>query len=66
MHDSAIALAAQPGLPTPHLPVTYVQPAGRFDLFQMPFFDLLQNLQSLPFFRAQFDSLRFHPSSRPG
>jgi hypothetical protein len=66
MHNSAITLAAQPGLLTPHLPVGYMQPAGRFDLFWMTFFDLQQHLESLPFFRAQFDSLRSHPFSRPG
>jgi hypothetical protein len=66
MHDSTVALAAQPRPQTPRLPVGYMQPPGRFDLLEITFLDLLQNFQPLPFFRAQLDSLRSHPASQPG
>ncbi len=65
VHDPAIALGAQPCLQTPDLAVGYMQPPGRFDLSQMTFLDLLQQLQPLSFSGAQLDSLRFHPPSRP-
>src|SRR5208282_6333815 len=65
VYQPAISHLAKTLQQPPHLPIAQPQTAGRFDLQQMPLLDFVQNLQSLPLFRAQLDPLLFHRAPRP-